>query len=102
MRPERNLVPHRKAHLAEKAGKKVIKVNPKGTSQHCSGCLTQVPKELFDRWHSCSHCGIELQRDINSGILIKKVGLGVRLIIKREGQKTGEARPHLRSGLSVG
>jgi putative transposase len=84
-------------YKAEKAGKKVIKVNPKGTSQHCSGCLNRVPKELSDRWHSCPHCGIEFQRDINSGILIKKVGLGVRLTIKREGRKTGEAR-----ALSVG
>lgn len=32
-----------------------------------------------------------MQRDINSGMLIKKVGLGVRLTIKREGRKTGEA-----------
>jgi len=62
---------------AEKAGKKVIKVNPKGTSQHCSSCLNRVPKELSDRWHSCPHCGIKLQRDVNSGILIKKVGLGI-------------------------
>ncbi|NBD14597.1 MAG: transposase, partial [Cyanobacteria bacterium] len=63
-----------------------------GTSQHCSNCLNRVPKELSDRWHSCPHCGIKLQRDINSGILIKEVGLGVRLTIKREGRKTGEAR----------
>lgn len=64
-------------YKAEKAGKKVIKVNPQGTSQHCSNCLNRVPKELSDRWHSCPHCGIELQRDVNSGILIKKVGLGI-------------------------
>jgi putative transposase len=84
-------------HKAEKAGKRVIKVNPKGTSQHCSNCLNRVPKELSDRWHNCPHCNFEIQRDINSGILIKKVGLGVCLTIKREGRKTGEAR-----ALSVG
>jgi putative transposase len=65
-------------YQAEKAGKPVIKVNPKGTSRHCSNCLNRVPKELSDRWHnSCPHCGIELQRDVNSGILIKKVGWGI-------------------------
>jgi putative transposase len=64
-------------YKAEQAGKKVIKVNPKGTSQHCSNCLNRVPKELSDRWHSCPHCGVELSRDVNSGILIKKVGLGI-------------------------
>lgn len=36
---------------AERAGQKVIKVNPKGTSQHCSICLSYVSKELSDRWH---------------------------------------------------
>jgi len=64
-------------YKAEQAGKKVIQLNPKGTSQHCSNCLNRVPKELSDRWHSCPHCGTELQRDVNSGILIKKVGLGI-------------------------
>ncbi len=59
---------------AEKAGKQIIKVNPKGTSQHRSNCLNRVPKELSDRWHSYPHCGMEFQRDVNSGILMKKVG----------------------------
>lgn len=62
---------------AESAGQKVVKVDPKGTSQHCSKCLNHVPKILKDRWHSCSECGLEVDRDINSAILIKKVGLGV-------------------------
>jgi putative transposase len=81
---------------AAKAGKKVLKVNPAGTSQHCANCLNRVPKSLSDRWHSCPHCGAELPRDINSGILIKKVGLGVRLTIKRESRK---GRRSLRSNL---
>ena len=77
---------------AANAGKIVIKVNPAGTSQHCAICLNRVPKELSDRWHDCPHCGASMPRDVNSGMLIKKVGLGVRLTIKREGRKTGEAR----------
>ena len=32
-----------------------------------------------------------MPRDVNSGMLIKKVGLGRRLTIKRKGRKTGEA-----------
>ncbi len=94
-------------YKAAKAGRLVVKVNPAGTSQHCAMCLNRVPKELSDRWHSCSHCGASMLRDVNSGILIKKVGLGHRLTIKREGRwclpavgtKTGEARP-LRVGVS--
>ncbi len=64
--------------VAWKLGKKVVEVNPRGTSQYCYSCLNKVLKALSDRWHSCS-CGVELQRDYNSAILIKKVGLGVTL-----------------------
>jgi putative transposase len=61
---------------AASAGQRVVKVDPKGTSQHCSVCLNRVPKTLSDRWHSCP-CGAELDRDTNSAILIKKVGMGI-------------------------
>lgn len=76
-------------YKAGKAGRLVVKVNPHGTSQHCAMCLNRVPKELKDRWHECS-CGASMPRDLNSGILIKKVGLGVRLTIKRESRKKEE------------
>lgn len=75
-------------YKAVKAGKKVVKVNPAGTSQHCAICLNQVPKELSERWHNCPHCGASMPRDVNSGVLIKKVGLGVRLTQKRESGAT--------------
>lgn len=65
---------------AEKAGQRVVKVDPKGTSQYCSTCLNRVPKELSDRWHSCPNCGTELDRDTNAAILIKKVGLDIGLL----------------------
>lgn len=68
---------------AEKAGAKVVKVDPYGTSQHCSSCLSKVPKELSERWHSCPSCLLEIDRDTNSAILIKKLGLDVSLSIKR-------------------
>ena len=80
-------------YKAAKAGRLVVKVNPVGTSQHCAICLSRVPKKLSDRWHDCPYCGASMPRDVNSGVLIKKVGLGHRLTIKREGRKTGEARP---------
>lgn len=62
--------------VASKLGKKVIKVNPRGTSQYCYNCLNKVPKTLSDRWHSCD-CGASLNRDYNSAKLIKLVGLGL-------------------------
>ena len=78
---------------AANAGVKVVKVNPRNTSQFCSNCLNIVPKELSERWHSCPHCLTELDRDLNSAILIKKVGLGVKLTIKRSRKNPREATP---------
>jgi putative transposase len=76
---------------AESAGGKVIKVNPKNTSQVCSNCLNVVPKILKDRWHDCDQCNLSIDRDTNSAILIKKVGLGVVLTIKRSRRNSREA-----------
>lgn len=83
-------------YKAARAGRLVVKVNPAGTSQHCAMCLSRVPKELSDRWHECS-CGASMPRDFNSGILIKKVGLGVRLTIKRESGKSRRRSPRCTS-----
>lgn len=54
----------------------VIKVNPKYTSQMCSGCGAVAKKELSDRWHSCS-CGCELDRDVNAAVNILRLGLKI-------------------------
>lgn len=62
-------------YVAWKLGKRVIKVDPKGTSQYCWECLRKVSKSLSERWHSCSNCGQELDRDYNSALLIQKIGL---------------------------
>ena len=64
--------------VAWKLGKRVIKVDPWGTSQFCSLCLQKTPKTLSDRWHQ-HECGISIHRDHNSARLIKSVGLGLAL-----------------------
>jgi putative transposase len=51
---------------AEEAGATVVKVAPHNTSQVCSGCEGIVHKDLSVRWHSCPHCGTELDRDHNA------------------------------------
>ncbi|MEQ8757866.1 RNA-guided endonuclease InsQ/TnpB family protein [Coleofasciculus sp. G1-WW12-02] len=80
-------------YKAEKAGKQVIKVNPAGTSEHCAICLNRVSKTLSDRWHECPHCGASMPRDLCSGILIKKVGLGIASLKNAKSRKRdGEAR----------
>ncbi|MDY7007996.1 MAG: transposase [Cyanobacteriota bacterium] len=61
---------------AENAGQKTIAVNPKNTSQDCSNCGEKVPKELKIRTHSCPHCGIVIDRDLNAAINIKNRAAG--------------------------
>jgi len=61
---------------AERAGLLTIAVNPNGTSQDCSSCGIKVKKELSERWHSCPHCGCELDRDHNAAINIKHRAVG--------------------------
>lgn len=56
---------------AEEAGRRVLKVDPRNTSQVCSSCGRIVKKELSQRWHSCE-CGCELHRDVNAAINILK------------------------------
>ena len=62
-------------YKAWSAGKVVVRVPPNGTSQHCAMCGAHVPKDLSVRQHCCSNCGFETHRDINSAILILKLGL---------------------------
>ncbi len=60
---------------AESAGKTIIPVDPSMTTQECSNCEQIVYKALSERAHNCPHCGIVLQRDHNSAIVVKKRAL---------------------------
>lgn len=51
---------------AAEAGREVFKVDPRDTSQACSGCGVLVPKPLSQRWHTCPDCGASLHRDVNA------------------------------------
>lgn len=51
---------------AEEAGRILVKVDPRGTSQCCSGCGAEVRKALSVRVHDCPHCGLVLDRDENA------------------------------------
>lgn len=53
------------ASKAEEAGRELIKVPARFTSQDCSGCGLRKRKDLSERWHSCP-CGTELDRDVNA------------------------------------
>ena len=62
-------------YKAESAGRTVISVGPRGTSQRCSQCGTVVPKTLKVRVHHCPHCGFKSGRDLNSALEILRLGL---------------------------
>lgn len=53
-------------YKAESAGSEVVAVDPRWTSQLCSGCGELVKKGLKDRVHDCPHCGLVLDRDENA------------------------------------
>ena len=50
---------------ASSAGRIVILVDPKDTSQLCSQCGSIVKKDLSVRVHSCPYCGFTADRDVN-------------------------------------
>lgn len=67
---------------AADAGREVIQVDPKGTSQNCSSCGETVKKSLAVRIHRCPHCGLEMDRDENAARNIAakaniKIGVGL-------------------------
>ena len=65
-------------YKAEEAGTvQVITVDPKYTSQVCSGCGQVRKKDLSERWHRCE-CGTELDRDHNAARNILAKGLKTR------------------------
>jgi len=54
------------ASKAESAGRDLIAVDPRYTSQDCSGCGHRVAKPLSQREHQCQECGLCLSRDENA------------------------------------
>jgi len=59
------------------AGRQVVLVDPRYTSQTCSQCGTIHKKTLAERWHSCP-CGCELDRDHNAALNILRRGTRLR------------------------
>jgi putative transposase len=64
-------------YKAESAGCHVVFVDPKNTTQMCSGCHQLVKKELCDRIHSCPYCKLTMDRDTNAAInILQKATVG--------------------------
>ena len=47
------------------SGVEFVEVNPRGTSQECSGCGVVVKKGRREG-HNCPECGLKLDRDVNA------------------------------------
>jgi putative transposase len=62
-------------YKAENAGREVVLVEPRNTSQICSGCDEIVEKSLAVRVHECPFCGLVMDRDENAAINILRLGL---------------------------
>jgi len=62
-------------YKAERAGVQIVKIEPKGTTQTCSNCGTEVHKKLWNRIHKCNNCKLEINRDYNSAKEILKRAL---------------------------
>jgi putative transposase len=66
---------HMLTYKAERAGRWVVKVEPRGTTDRCSRCGEVVEKPLWVRVHRCPNCGLELDRDLNAARNILQDGL---------------------------
>ena len=57
-------------YKAEGAGKFVVKVDAKNTSQDCL-CGNKVPKKIYDRWHDCDQCSLSIDRDLLASLNVE-------------------------------
>jgi putative transposase len=64
-------------HKAESAGREVIAVDPRYTSQDCHACGYRAKKKLSERWHLCPMCGASLDRDTNAAINILNLATAI-------------------------
>jgi putative transposase len=62
-------------YKAEEAGKTVVAVDPRNTSQMCSQCGALVKKDLSIRVHHCPQCGLKIDRDLNASLNILRLGM---------------------------
>ncbi len=58
---------------AAEAGRSVMALDARNTSQACSACGALVPKPLGERWHRCA-CGYQADRDVNAARNLYRLG----------------------------
>jgi putative transposase len=67
-------------YKAERAGRRIVKVNPANTSKRCSAC-GNIKKSLAlkDRIYYCGVCNAAMDRDINAARNIKRLGTSLAI-----------------------
>lgn len=80
------------ADKAEEAGRLLVKVDPRGSSQECSGCGAAAPKVLAERTHVCTTCGLLCDRDVNAARVIFRRGERLREALMAGGHKPRQRR----------
>lgn len=83
------------AYKVENTGTHLIAVNPRHTSQQCSGCGKIVPKGLSVRTHHCPHCGLTLDRDVNAARNILALGRRAETLTYPVGESVVSEAPPL-------
>ena len=63
------------SYKAAWAGRKIVAVDPKGTSQTCSVCGAQSAEHRDGKAYNCLLCGMQLDADVNAAINILHRGL---------------------------
>jgi len=66
-------------YMAQRSLGVIALVDPRNTSQVCSGCGAYVEKSLSVRVHICPGCGLTIDRDVNAARNMLKRGLGIGL-----------------------
>ncbi len=67
-------------YKAERAGRKLITVDPRNTSKTCSKCgAIKERLALTEREYKCNACGIALDRDVNAAKNIKRLGTSLAI-----------------------
>lgn len=84
-------------YKAGEAGRTVIKVDPRYTSQKCSQCGELVPKTLAVREHICPSCELTIDRDFNASVNIKKAGQALAGLTPCRAPETEQESNTLRS-----
>ena len=59
-------------YKAEWAGKQLVEVNPRHTSQTCSNCGVVDPESRQGKSYACRQCGLAIDADVNAAVNILK------------------------------